>query len=119
MKKIQIISDRNQKSLKIKSQLMKILTRNKLSKSNITIVIGGDEYASNIKKNKNSKNYFMELTQKLWFFNEQIFLKILFKIYQKQIRFNLTFRNDCKNNKNQTRKSLAINEVSILDKVDK
>ena len=38
MKKIQIISDTNQKSLKIKSQLIKILIKNKFIKSNITIV---------------------------------------------------------------------------------
>ena len=44
MKKIQIISDTNQRSLKIKSQLIKILIKNKLIKSNITIVIGGDGF---------------------------------------------------------------------------
>ena len=44
MKKIQIISDTNQKSLKIKSQLIKILIKNKFIKSNITIVVGGDGF---------------------------------------------------------------------------
>ena len=58
MKKIQIISDKNQRSLRIKSQLIKILTGNKLSKSNITVVIGGDGFMLQTLKNKNSKNFF-------------------------------------------------------------
>ena len=44
MKKIQIISDANLRSLNIKSQLIKILAKNKLSKFGIIIVIGGDGF---------------------------------------------------------------------------
>ena len=59
MKKIQIISDKNQKSQKIKSQLIKILTKSKLNKSGITIVIGGDGFMlQTLKKNKNTKKLF-------------------------------------------------------------
>jgi len=59
MKKINIISDTNQRSIKIKSQLVKILTHNKFSKYNITIVIGGDGFMlQTLKRNKNSKKFF-------------------------------------------------------------
>ena len=59
MKKIQIISDTNQRSLKIKLQLLKVLTKNKINKSQIVIVIGGDGFMlQTLKKNKNLKKFF-------------------------------------------------------------
>ena len=39
---MQIISDKNPKSLKIKKSLLKILKNTKLKKTNTIIVIGGD-----------------------------------------------------------------------------
>ena len=58
-KKIYIISDRNKKSLKIKSILMKKLMSSSLKKSNLVFVIGGDGFMLQVlKKNKNSKNCF-------------------------------------------------------------
>ena len=44
MKKIQIISDKNKKSLKIKSILTKIIKKELFKNSNISIVIGGDGF---------------------------------------------------------------------------
>ena len=44
MKKIQIISDKNSKSSKIKSSIIKILKKNKINKSNLIIVVGGDGF---------------------------------------------------------------------------
>ena len=59
MKKIQVISGTNQKSLKIKLQLFKELNKNKINRSNIIIVIGGDGFMlQTLKKNKKSKKFF-------------------------------------------------------------
>src|SRR6056300_1570164 len=59
MKSIQIISDKNQKSLKIKSAIQKKINQNKIKRTNITIVIGGDGFMlQTLKKNKKSKNFF-------------------------------------------------------------
>ena len=117
MKKIQIISDTNQRSLKIKSQLIKILMRNKLSKSNIIIVIGGDGFMlQTLKRNKNSKKFFYGINSGNYGF-------LMNKFSSKNIIKNLSKANmisisplemTVRNNKNQIRKSLAINEVSIL-----
>ena len=61
MKKIQIISDKNLKSQRIKKSLKKIIHKEQPSKSNITIVIGGDGFMlQTLKKNKKSKKFFME-----------------------------------------------------------
>ena len=59
MSKIQIISDINQKSLKIKTQLLKKLSKKNIIKSNTIIVIGGDGFMlQTLKKNKKSKKFF-------------------------------------------------------------
>ena len=59
MKKIQIISDKNLKSQRIKKSLIKIIHKEQPSKSNITIVIGGDGFMlQTLKKNKRSKKFF-------------------------------------------------------------
>ena len=117
MKNIQIISDKNQKSQKIKSQLIKILTKSKFNKSGITIVIGGDGFMlQTLKKNKNIKKLFYGINSGNYGF-------LMNKFSSKNIVRNLLKANmisisplemTVRNNKNQTRKSLAINEVSIL-----
>ena len=117
MKKIQIISDTNQKSLKIKSQLIKILIKNKLSKYNIAFVIGGDGFMlQTLKRNKNSKKSFYGINSGNYGF-------LMNKFSSKNIIRNLSKANlisisplemIVRNNKNQLKKSLAINEVSIL-----
>ena len=59
MKKIQIISDINQKSLKIKSQLLNKFKKIKIIRPNTVIVIGGDGFMlQTLKKNKNTKKSF-------------------------------------------------------------
>ena len=63
MKTVNIISDKNPKSLKIKTLFQKIIKKNAVKKSNFTIVIGGDGFMlQTLKKNKIQKNLFMELT---------------------------------------------------------
>ena len=117
MKKIKIISDTNQKSLKIKSQILNRLNKHKITKSNTTIVIGGDGFMlQTLKKNKNSKKEFYGINSGNYGF-------LMNKFSSKNIIKNLSKANMVsisplemivKNKSNQTRKSLAINEVSIL-----
>ena len=117
MKKIQIISDKNSKSQKIKSRLIHKLENHNFFRSNITIVIGGDGFMlQTLKKNKNSKNFFYGINSGNYGF-------LMNKFSSKTIVKNLSRANTLtisplemivKNNKNQIRKYLAINEVSIL-----
>ena len=117
MKKIQIISDKNQKSLKIKLQLLKIIHKNKINKSNTVIVIGGDGFMlQTLKKNRKSKKFFYGINSGNYGF-------LMNKFSSKSITKNLSKANmitisplemTVKNKKNQIRKYLAINEVSIL-----
>ena len=65
MNKIQIISDKNQRSLKIKSLIQKKIKHTKVKRSNTTIVIGGDGFMlQTLKKIENPKKNF--LWSKLW-----------------------------------------------------
>ncbi len=116
-KKILIISDKNQKSLKIKSILKKKLINFSSNRSNIIIVIGGDGFMlQTLKKNKNSKNFFYGINSGNYGF-------LMNKFSSKKIIKNLSKANmisisplemSVKNKKNQIKKSLAINEVSVL-----
>ena len=117
MNKIQIISDKNLKSQKIKKSLIKILTKKQPYKSNIIIVIGGDGFMlQTLKKNKKSKKFFYGINSGNYGF-------LMNKFSSKKIVKNLDKANvisisplemTVKNNKSQIRKHLAINEVSIL-----
>ena len=58
-----IISDKNKKSLKLKSLILKKLKNNNLKNKKIIIVVGGDGFMlQTLKKIHLQKNYFMELT---------------------------------------------------------
>jgi len=117
MDKLQIISDKNKKSLKIKSLLIRKLNSLKFTKKNLIIVIGGDGFMlETLKKNKNSKKQFYGINSGNYGF-------LMNKFSSKNIIKNLSKANMIsisplemivKNKKNQTRKSLAINEVSVL-----
>ena len=117
MKKIQIISDTNQKSLKIKSQILNKINKSKFIRSNTIIVIGGDGFMlQTLKKNKQSKKFFYGINSGNYGF-------LMNKFSSNTIIKNLSKANmitisplemTVKNNKNQIRKYLAINEVSIL-----
>ena len=52
MRNIQIISDKNLRSLKIKKSLSSIIKKTKVNKSNVTIVIGGDGFMLQTLKKK-------------------------------------------------------------------
>ena len=117
MKKIKIISDKNQKSLKIKSSLLKILKKNKIKRLNILIVIGGDGFMlQTLKKNKNSKKLFYGINSGNYGFlmNKFSSKKIIKNLLKAKMIIISPLEMTVKNNKNQNKKYLAINEVSIL-----
>ena len=59
MNKVQIISDKNQRSLKIKSAIQKKIKQSSVKRPNIAIVIGGDGFMlQTLKKNRKSKKFF-------------------------------------------------------------
>ncbi|WP_435117597.1 NAD kinase [Candidatus Pelagibacter bacterium nBUS_49] len=117
MTKLQIISDKNTKSFKIKKLLVKKLNQEQFKKDNLIIVIGGDGFMlQTLKKNKNSKKQFYGINSGNYGF-------LMNKFSSKNIIKNLSKANMVsisplemivKNKSNQTRKSLAINEISIL-----
>ena len=117
MTKLQIISDKNTKSSKIKKLLVKKLNQERFKKDNLIIVIGGDGFMlQTLKKNKNSKKQFYGINSGNYGF-------LMNKFSSKNIIKNLSKANMVsisplemivKNKSNQIRKSLAINEVSIL-----
>ena len=117
MKKIQIIYDKNLRSKRIKNSLVKTLNKAIIKKPNIIIVIGGDGFMlQTLKKNKKSKKLFYGINSGNYDF-------LMNKFSSKTILKNLNMANvitisplemTVKNNKNQIRKHLAINEVSIL-----
>ena len=117
MKKIQIISDKNLNSQKIKKSLVKILNKAKHIKSNIIIVVGGDGFMLQaLKKNKKSKRLFYGVNSGNYGFlmnkfSSKNFLKNLTK--SKTVSIS-PLEMTVKNNKNTTNKHIAINEVSIL-----
>ena len=117
MKKIQIISDTNKKSRQIKSQLLKKLNNNKISKSNTVIVIGGDGFMlQTLKKNQKSKKTFYGINSGNYgFLMNKFSSKTIIKNLSKANMISISpLQMIVKNNQNQTRKYLAINEVSIL-----
>ena len=81
VEKIQIISDKNLKSLKIKSSLLKIIKKRIIKKSDISIVIGGDGFMlQTLKKNKNSKKKFYGINSgKYGFLMKKFFAKNIIK----------------------------------------
>ena len=115
--KVYLVFDKTKVSLKIKSILIKKVNITSLRKSNIIIVLGGDGFMLQTLKKLhiykkpfygiNSGNYGFLMNK----FSNENFIKNLnisnsVKIYPLQMTVT--------NKKNQTKKSIAINEVSIL-----
>ena len=117
MKNIQIISDTNQKSLKIKLQLINKFKKIKTIISNTVIVIGGDGFMlQTLKKNKKSKKFFYGINSGNYgFLMNKFSTKTTIKNLSKANMITISpLEMSVRNNKNQRRKYLAINEVSIL-----
>jgi len=117
MNKFIIISDKNKKSLKIKSFLLKKIRLNSLIRSNLVVVIGGDGFMlQTLKKNRRSNKEFYGINSGNYGF-------LMNKFSPKNIIKNLInakmisispLEMFVKNKNNNLKKSLAINEVSIL-----
>ena len=117
MKNIQIISDTNQKSLKIKSQLINKFKKIKTIRHNTVIVIGGDGFMlQTLKKNKKSKKLFYGINSGNYgFLMNKFSTKTTFRNLFKANMITISpLEMTVRNNKNQNKKYLAINEVSIL-----
>ena len=114
---MQIISDKNLKSQKIKNLLIKELNKVEPPKFNIIIVIGGDGFMlQTLKKNKESKKLFYGINSGNYGFLMNKFSPktIIKNLYKSNVISISPLEMTVKNNKNQIRKHLAINEVSIL-----
>ena len=117
MSKLQIISDRNKKSSNIKNSLLKKINKYPFKQNDLVIVIGGDGFMlETLKKNKDSNKQFYGINSGNYGF-------LMNKFSSKDTVKNLSKTNmisisplemSVKNRNNLTKKSLAINEVSIL-----
>ncbi len=117
MKNIQIISDKNFRSLKIKKSLTKIIKKSKPKKLNTIIVIGGDGFMlQTLKKNNKSKRFFYGVNSGNYGFLMNKFSPRNFvKNFTKSKIVSISpLEMTVRNNKNRLKKYLAVNEVSIL-----
>ena len=116
MNKLSIISDTNSKSLKLKKQIIKIFNKEKIKKTNIIIVIGGDGFMlKTLKKNKNSKKSFYGINSGNYgFLMNKFSSKLIVKNLSRAKTVNISPLEMSVNTKNHIKKSIAINEVSIL-----
>ena len=117
MKNIQIISDKNLSSLKIKKSLLNIFKKFEPKKLNTVIVIGGDGFMlQTLKKNKKSKRLFYGINSGNYgFLMNKFSPKNFVKNFTKSKTVSISpLEMTVKNNKNKTKKHIAINEVSIL-----
>ena len=117
MNKIKIISDKNLRSQKIRKSLSNLLKKFEPKKSNLTIVVGGDGFMlQTLKKNQKSKKLFYGINSGNYGFLMNKFLpKTITRNLDKAKMISISpLEMIVKNNKNQFRKYLAINEVSIL-----
>ena len=117
MSKTQIISDKNKKSLIIKAILINKIANSSFSKSNIIVVIGGDGFMlQTLKKNRNSKKQFYGINSGNYGFlmNKFSSTNIIKNLLRAKVISISPLEMIVKNRNNQIKKSLAINEVSIL-----
>ena len=117
MKKIQIISDKNLKSQKIKNSLIKKLNKSKPLKFKVIIIIGGDGFMlKTLKKNTKSKKFFYGINSGNYGFlmNKYSSKNSIKNLHKSNIISISPLEMTVRNSQNQIRKYLAINEVSIL-----
>ena len=117
MKNIQIISDTNERSKKIKYKLLKLINKNNFRDSQTCLVIGGDGFMlQTLKKNKKSNKYFYGINSGNYGFlmNKFSSKKIIKNITKAKLISISPLEMTVVNNKNLKKKFIAINEVSIL-----
>jgi len=114
---LKIISDKNNKSLKIKKFLIKNFNLNNFVKKNYVIVIGGDGFMlQTLKKNKNFDKKFYGINSGNYGFlmNKFSVKNTIQNIINAKMISISPLEMIVKNKRNQIKKYLAINEVSIL-----
>ena len=112
-----IISDKNKKSLKIKSFLLNKINKISNLKSQLTIVIGGDGFMlQTLKKNKDSSKLFYGINSGNYGFlmNKFSHEKTINNLSKAKMIIIYPLEMKIKNKQGLIKKSLAINEVSIL-----
>ncbi len=111
-----IISDKNLKSVKIKKKVIKIFQKKYLKKNNIILVIGGDGFMLKIlKNNKKTKKFFYGINSGNYgFLMNKFSRKHLIKNIYNSKMISISPLEMIVKTKNNIRKCLAINEVSIL-----
>ena len=117
MSNLQIISDKNKKSQNIKNKFLKKIKSSNFKNSRLVIVIGGDGFMlQTLKKYRN-------LNKEFYGINSGNYGFLMNKFSSKDILKNLIKANRVsisplemivKNKNNQIKKSIAINEVSVL-----
>ncbi len=115
--KYHIVSDNNIKSKQIKKKILKIISNNKLSKSDCIIVVGGDGFMLKIlKKNKSNKKLFYGINSGNYgFLMNKFSPKNLIKNLSKAKMISISpLEMIVKSNGKSNKKFLAINEVSVL-----
>ena len=116
MNKPLIISDKNFKSLNIKKQLLGIFKKQYPKRTNLVIVIGGDGFMlQTLKKNKRSKKLFYGINSGNYgFLMNKFSSKSIIKNLSQANNVNISPLEMTVTTKTKIKKSLAINEVSIL-----
>ena len=117
MNKFLIISDKNKKSLKIKSFLLKKIKLISSMRSNLIIVIGGDGFMLQTlkKNNKSNKEFYGINSGNYGFLMNKFSRKNIIKNLKNAKKISISpLEMIVKNKKNNLKRSLAINEVSIL-----
>ena len=117
MIKPKIISDVNIKSLRIKNFILKNIKKSKPLKKNLVIVIGGDGFMlKTIKRNKSSNKFFYGINSGDYgFLMNKFSSKNTIKNLSKAKMISISpLEMKVKNKSGVERKSIAINEVSVL-----
>ena len=116
MNKTIIISDKNKKSQRIKSIIQKKIRKNPPKKNNLVIVIGGDGFMlKTLKKNiTNSRLFYGINSGNYGFLMNKFSEKNLIKNLNKSKLINISPLEMIVKTKGNIKKSIAINEVSIL-----
>ena len=115
MKNPIIISDKNKYSLILKSKIKKIIEKFSIVKSNLVIVIGGDGFMlQTLKTNKNKQSIFYGINSGSYGFLMNKFSEQALKNLSNAKKIIISPLEMKVISKNKVKKSLAINEVSVL-----
>ena len=112
-----LVSDKNSRSSKIKNAVLKRIKTYSLSKSNLIIVIGGDGFMLEILKkyNKYKKPFYGINSGNYGFLMNKFSEKTNYKNLNKGRLVSISpLEMIVKTKKNTTKKSIAINEISVL-----